>query len=111
QLEAMLEGASVHTTEAPLVPDSVVFAGGVTSLTELGAFKQGLFHLQDPASTLVTRYACVASGSIVADLCAAPGGKALELARTAKTVVAGDLSAVRLARVRQNDGLAPWRLA
>jgi 16S rRNA (cytosine967-C5)-methyltransferase len=102
QLEAMLEGAGVHTTEAPLVPDSVVFAGGVTSLTELGAFKQGLFHLQDPASTLVTRYACVASGSIVADLCAAPGGKALELARTAKTVIASDLSKHRIQRVREN---------
>ncbi len=102
QLEAMLEGAGVVTADAPLVTDSVVLAGGVTSLTELGAFKQGLFHLQDPASTLVTRYACVATGSMVADLCAAPGGKALELARVAGTVYAGDSSRVRLLRVREN---------
>jgi 16S rRNA (cytosine967-C5)-methyltransferase len=102
QLEAMLEASGVDTAEAPLVGDSVVLAGGVTSLTELGAFKQGLFHLQDPASTLVTRYACVATGSTVADLCAAPGGKALELARVAKTVYAGDASRTRLARVREN---------
>ena len=102
QLEAMLEAAGVETTDAPLVADSVVLAGGVTSLTELGAFKQGLFHLQDPASTLVTRYACVASGSTVADLCAAPGGKARELARGAGIVLAGDASRVRLLRVREN---------
>ena len=102
QLEAMLESAGVETKDAPLVTDSVVLAGGVTSLTELGAFKQGLFHLQDPASTLVTRYACVATGSTVADLCAAPGGKALELARVAGTVYAGDTSRVRLLRVREN---------
>ncbi len=102
QLEAMLESAGVHTTDAPLVTDSVVLAGGVTSLTELGAFKQGLFHLQDPASTLVTRYACVATGSTVADLCAAPGGKALELARVAGTVIASDVSRHRLQRVREN---------
>ena len=102
QLEAMLESAGVETKDAPLVTDSVVLAGGVTSLTELGAFKQGLFHLQDPASTLVTRYACVATGSTVADLCAAPGGKALELARVAGTVYAGDASRVRLLRVREN---------
>ena len=102
QLEAMLESAGVETTDAPLVGDSVVLAGGMTSLTELGAFKQGLFHLQDPASTLVTRYACVATGSTVADLCAAPGGKALELARVADTVFAGDASRVRLLRVREN---------
>jgi 16S rRNA (cytosine967-C5)-methyltransferase len=102
QLEAMLESAGVETADAPLVSDSVVLTGGVTSLTELGAFKQGLFHLQDPASTLVTRYACVATGSTVADLCAAPGGKALELARVAGTVYAGDASRVRLLRVREN---------
>ena len=102
QLEAMLESAGVETSDAPLVSDSVLLAGGVTSLTELGAFKQGLFHLQDPASTLVTRYACVASGSTVADLCAAPGGKALELARVAGIVFAGDLSRGRLQRVREN---------
>ena len=102
QLEAMLESAGIETADAPLVADSVVLAGGVTSLTELGAFKQGLFHLQDPASTLVTRYACVATGSVVADLCAAPGGKALELARVAQTVYAGDASRTRLARVRDN---------
>ncbi|MEP6732021.1 MAG: 16S rRNA (cytosine(967)-C(5))-methyltransferase RsmB [bacterium] len=102
QLEAMLESAGVITADAPLVADSVVLAGGVTSLTELGAFKQGLFHLQDPAATLVTRYACVATGSTVADLCAAPGGKALELARVAGTVYAGDASRIRLLRVREN---------
>ena len=102
QLEAMLESAGVETSDAPLVSDSVVLVGGVTSLTGLGAFKQGLFHLQDPASTLVTRYACVASGSTVADLCAAPGGKALELARVAGTVFAGDLSRGRMQRVREN---------
>jgi 16S rRNA (cytosine967-C5)-methyltransferase len=98
----MLEGAGVQTSDAPLVADSVVLAGGVTSLTELGAFRQGLFHLQDPASTLVTRYASVASGSRVADLCAAPGGKSLELARVAKQVVACDVNPNRLRRVREN---------
>ncbi|MEP6991892.1 MAG: 16S rRNA (cytosine(967)-C(5))-methyltransferase RsmB [bacterium] len=102
QLEAMLEAAGVDTSDAPLVSDSIVLTGGVTSLTELGAFRQGLFHLQDPASTLVTRYACVATGSTVADLCAAPGGKALELARVAGTVFAGDLSRGRMQRVRED---------
>jgi 16S rRNA (cytosine967-C5)-methyltransferase len=102
QLEAMLESAGVQTGEAPLVPDSLVLLSGVGSMTELGAFKQGLFHLQDPASTLVTQYACVPTGATVADLCAAPGGKALELARTAGTVFAGDASKNRLARVREN---------
>ena len=102
QLEAMLEGAGVTVGDAPLVPDSLVLTAGVGAMTELGAFKQGLFHLQDPASTLVTRYAAISPGARVADLCAAPGGKSLELARTASVVFAGDASFVRLARVRDN---------
>ncbi|MBA3467217.1 MAG: 16S rRNA (cytosine(967)-C(5))-methyltransferase RsmB [Gemmatimonadaceae bacterium] len=101
QLEAMLEEAGVHVAEAPLARNSIVISGGIT-LTELGAFKKGLFFVQDPAATLVTDYACVATGAIVADLCAAPGGKALELGRSAGTVMASDRSATRLQRVVDN---------
>src|SRR5215211_3502507 len=102
QLEAMLESAGVTVADAPLVSDSLVLTSGVGAMTELGAFKQGLFHLQDPASTLVTRYASIATDAQVADLCAAPGGKTLELARTASVVFAGDASLARLQRVRDN---------
>jgi len=102
QLEAMLEAAGVTVADAPLVGDSLVLTAGVGAMTELGAFKQGLFHLQDPASTLVTRYAAIPPGALIADLCAAPGGKTLELARTAGVVFAGDASFARLARVREN---------
>lgn len=98
QLEAMLEGAGVTVHDAPLVADSLVLGPGV-QLTELGAFKQGLLFVQDPAATLVTRYAAIAPGSVVADLCAAPGGKALELSRTARTVVAADRVPGRLERL------------
>ena len=101
QLEAMLESAGVHVEDAPLVRDSIQISGGIT-LNELGAFKQGLFFIQDPGSTLVTQYAAIPSGSIVADLCAAPGGKSLELARDARTVVAADRSPARLGRLVAN---------
>src|SRR5256714_11242595 len=59
QLEAMLEAAGVEVREWPLARDSIVLSSQVSSLTDLGAFRQGLFHLQDPGSTLVTQYACV----------------------------------------------------
>ena len=102
QLEAMLEAAGVAVADAPLVPDSIVLASPVSALTELGAFRQGLFHLQDPASTLVTMYADIPQGARVADLCTAPGGKAVELARRASAVFASDLSPKRMGRVREN---------
>ncbi len=82
-------------------PGSVRLARGA-ALTGLDAFRRGLFHVQDPASTWVTVYAAFPPGAVVADLCAAPGGKALELARTAGRVVAGDRSPARLARVADN---------
>jgi 16S rRNA (cytosine967-C5)-methyltransferase len=102
QLEAMMEAAGVHVADAPYACDSIAISGG-TTFTELGAFKKGLFFVQDPAATLVTEYAAVPTGATVADLCAAPGGKALELSRTAGTVVASDKSFGRLQRLLANQ--------
>ena len=101
QVEASLEAAGIAVADAPLV-DSIVLDGPVSSLTSLGAFRQGLFHLQDPASTLVTMYAAFPEGARLADLCAAPGGKSVELARRASVVFASDLSFARLRRVVEN---------
>jgi 16S rRNA (cytosine967-C5)-methyltransferase len=102
QLEAMMEEAGVHVADAPYARDSIAISGG-TTFTELGAFKKGLFFVQDPAATLVTEYAAIPTGATVADLCAAPGGKALELSRTAGTVVASDKSFGRLQRLLANQ--------
>lgn len=98
QLETALERSGVDVEAAPLVSDSLRLIGA-PALGELGAFRQGLFFVQDPAATLVTRYASFASDRVVADFCAAPGGKSLEIARTAPLVIAGDRSPVRLARL------------
>ncbi|MBC7788980.1 MAG: 16S rRNA (cytosine(967)-C(5))-methyltransferase RsmB [Anaerolineae bacterium] len=101
QLEAMLESAGVHVLDVPLVRDSLQLAGGA-SLTSLGAYRQGLFFVQDPGSTLVTKYAAIPNGAVVADLCAAPGGKTLELSRSAGSVLACDRSAARIERMTAN---------
>jgi len=102
QLEAMLEEAGVHVAEAPYVRESIAISGGIT-FTELGAFKKGLFFVQDPGATLVTEYAAVSTATTVADLCAAPGGKALELSRIAGTVIASDKSFGRIQRLLANE--------
>ncbi len=102
QLESMLEEAGVHIGDAPYLRESIAISGGIT-LTELGAFKKGLFFVQDPAATLVTEYAAIANGQTVADLCAAPGGKSLELSRIAGTVLASDKSVGRLQRLLANE--------
>jgi len=101
QLEAMLEGSGVEVEDAPLARESIQISGGI-SLTDLGAFRQGLFFVQDPGSTLVGQYAAIPQDAGVADLCAAPGGKSLELSRVAKFVIASDRSIYRLGRLLDN---------
>jgi 16S rRNA (cytosine967-C5)-methyltransferase len=58
--------------------------------------------VQDPGAALVTVYADVPAGAVVADLCAAPGGKALALASSGSYVLAGDASPARLRTLREN---------
>ncbi len=102
-LAAMLAVAGVGTHEVSLVPDSLALDSGVL-LTELAAFQSGQFFVQDPAATLVARYADIPMAALVADLCAAPGGKALELARRASLVVACDRSVARADRMLTGMG-------
>lgn len=101
QLETMLESSGVPVEDAPLAGDGLTLTGHA-ALAEVGAFRQGLFFVQDPAATLVTRYAAIPPGMTVLDLCAAPGGKAFELSRTAAQVIAADRSPSRLARMQQS---------
>lgn len=103
ELDDMLTGTGVTTHEVPLVPDSIRLGAGV-ALTELGAFKQGAFFVQDPAATLVATYAYVPLDSVVIDLCAAPGGKALELSRRARLVFAADAKMARVERMMTGFG-------
>jgi 16S rRNA (cytosine967-C5)-methyltransferase len=101
QLEAVLEGGGVTVTDAPLLHDSLRITSPV-ALMELGAYRQGLFFVQDPAATMVAKYAAIPPGSDVVDLCAAPGGKSLELARVAHHVFTSDRAFARLRRMVSN---------
>lgn len=58
--------------------------------------------IQDPGAHLVTLYADFPSGTKVADLCAAPGGKTLALAARASYTLAADRSDLRMRMVRDN---------
>lgn len=65
--------------------------------------------IQDPAAGLVVDCTSPKDGAIVADLCSAPGGKAIALAAgregsRPRRVLAADLSLRRLGRLRENAG-------
>ncbi|MBL8998866.1 MAG: RsmB/NOP family class I SAM-dependent RNA methyltransferase, partial [Gemmatimonadetes bacterium] len=75
---------------------------GASNIPDLPGFAEAGFYVQDPAAALVARYAAIPQGAVVLDTCAAPGGKTIALAHTAKVIVAADRALPRLARVREN---------
>ncbi len=110
--------ARAHQSEAPLdimlrsadvvQPQSNALFGLARRVTdearveELPGFAQGGWWVQDAAATLPATLLGDVRGKTVIDLCAAPGGKTLQLAAAGATVTAVDLDAVRLSRVEAN---------
>lgn len=81
--------------------DCVVVASGTAPAAAL-AVRPAV--VQDPGANLVVRYADPPPGTKVADLCAAPGGKALALSAGASYTVACDPSEVRMRLLKDNAG-------
>ncbi len=75
-------------------------AGG--AITELPGFGEGAWWVQDAAAALPARLLGDLAGRRVADLCAAPGGKTLQLCAAGATVTAVDISARRMTRLGEN---------
>jgi 16S rRNA (cytosine967-C5)-methyltransferase len=65
-------------------------------------FTEGAWWVQDAAAAIPARLLRVAPGMTALDLCAAPGGKTLQLAAAGAAVTALDRSPVRLKRVEEN---------
>jgi 16S rRNA (cytosine967-C5)-methyltransferase len=75
-------------------------AGG--AVTELPGYAEGAWWVQDGAASLPVRMLGDVAGKEIADLCAAPGGKTLQLAAAGARVTAVDISARRMDRLREN---------
>jgi 16S rRNA (cytosine967-C5)-methyltransferase len=72
-------------------------------------FTEGVWWVQDAAAAIPARLLEVQPGQTALDLCAAPGGKTLQLAAAGAQVTALDKSAARLTRL--SDNLARTGLA
>ncbi len=73
-----------------------------TAIENLEGFSEGAWWVQDLAASLPARLLGAGEGRRVLDLCAAPGGKTLQLAAAGWQVTALDMSAKRLARMGEN---------
>lgn len=81
---------------------SVRLAGNVQAIPSLPGFAEGEFWVQDAAAALPACLIPCQPGQSVIDLCAAPGGKAMQLARAGFQVTALDHAPDRVRMLREN---------
>jgi 16S rRNA (cytosine967-C5)-methyltransferase len=98
-LIASLDAQGIRWRPAPYDAGLVVEG---RSPRELPGLATGAWYVQDPAQALVLRYTAIPEGARLFDACAAPGGKAIGLARHAGLLVAADIRPSRAGRLRKN---------
>lgn len=97
--ERSLRAAGVVPERGRVHPRSVRLQGGRPD--RLPGFDEGWFAVQDEASSWVVDVLDPGVGDAVLDVCAAPGGKAADIACRSGEVVAADLSEPRLRLVAE----------
>jgi len=100
----LLSAAGVAATPCVYSQDGIVL-DTATDVRSLPGFAEGWISVQDEAAQLAANLLDLAPGQRVLDACCAPGGKTchiLEVESKLAGVVAVDLEAKRLVRVREN---------
>lgn len=85
-----------------LLPTGSIRIQNVGQVSKLPGFADGDWWVQDAAAAIPVRLLGDVAGKRVLDLCAAPGGKTLQLAASGADVTAVDLSESRMKRVQEN---------
>jgi 16S rRNA (cytosine967-C5)-methyltransferase len=93
---------SLDIPDAEKLGPNVLRLRGAGRVEELPGFKEGIWWVQDVAASMPARLFGDIAGKRVLDLCAAPGGKTMQLASFGAHVTAVDISKERLARVQEN---------
>jgi 16S rRNA (cytosine967-C5)-methyltransferase len=88
--------------EAEPLPGGGLRAGLKGEVSGWPGFEAGRWWVQDASAAVPARLLGVARGETALDLCAAPGGKTLQLAAAGAKVTSVDRSAGRIRRVSEN---------
>jgi 16S rRNA (cytosine967-C5)-methyltransferase len=88
--------------EGEALPTGSIRLRDAGQVSALAGYDSGDWWVQDAAAALAARLLAVKAGERVLDLCAAPGGKTLQLAAAGAEVTALDISEPRMARVAEN---------
>lgn len=88
--------------DADILPTGSLRLKQATDITQLDGFAEGRWWVQDMAAAIPATLFGSLVGKHVADLCAAPGGKTMQLAAQGAKVTAIDRSSERMPRLWQN---------
>ena len=94
--------AVAAATGGTLLPTGSVRLEAPGQVSALPGYDSGDWWVQDAAAAMPARLLGDVAGQAVLDMCAAPGGKTLQLAAAGARVTALDLSPARLERVAEN---------
>ncbi|NNE53437.1 MAG: methyltransferase domain-containing protein [Sulfitobacter sp.] len=89
-------------TGGTLLPTGSVRIMQASQVSTMPGYETGEWWVQDAAAALPVRILDPKKGESVLDLCAAPGGKTMQLAAAGAEVTAVDTSEARMARVKEN---------
>jgi len=93
ELMKKLQEEGVDASPGRYVPEAVVLKSHV-SISDLNAFRNGLFQVQDESSMLPVLVLAPEPGEFVLDACSAPGGKTTHMAQLMQnkgTIIARDV--------------------
>jgi 16S rRNA (cytosine967-C5)-methyltransferase len=85
-----------------VLPTGSVRLADAGQVSTMDGYSEGAWWVQDAAAAVPARVLAPAKGEKILDLCAAPGGKTMQLAAMGADVTAVDISRPRLARVEEN---------
>ncbi|WP_432448170.1 RsmB/NOP family class I SAM-dependent RNA methyltransferase [Aliiroseovarius marinus] len=94
--------ALADTMGGSLLPTGSVRLAEHGQISNLPGYEAGDWWVQDVAAALPARILAPQPGDKVLDMCAAPGGKTMQLAAMGANVTALDVSEGRLKRVKEN---------
>jgi 16S rRNA (cytosine967-C5)-methyltransferase len=95
-------GALAREIGAEVLATGSLRLAGRPQISALAGFAEGAWWAQDAAAALPARLIPDPQGKRVLDLCAAPGGKTMQLAAAGARATALDISARRMARLGEN---------
>jgi 16S rRNA (cytosine967-C5)-methyltransferase len=104
ELKNILEKENISVRES-IFTEEALYVKGISNITKIPAYQEGLFQIQDEASILVPHLLKPLPGELVIDVCSAPGGKTTHLAQLMANqgnLLALDSNGARLLMVKEN---------